>query len=64
MDNYSYNGSGSYDDMFGFIPPNLMFPEEHTSNSFSSKEEAARHNYHIDHDNEWRISDEQNSSFK
>lgn len=51
MDNYNSNGSNVGDDTFGFIPPNLMFPENaRESNRFSSKEEMERYYYHMDHD--------------
>ena len=56
MDNYSSNGSGVSDDLFSFIPPNLMYPQENDS-SFSSKEEMERYFYHLEHDNELHIQD-------
>ena len=57
MDNYNTFGSGVNDDLFGFIPPNMMFPEEHNRDSFTSKEERERHYYHMDHDNQWTVHD-------
>lgn len=58
MDNYNSIGSGISDDMFGFIPPNMMYPENsfHANNGdFSSKEEMERYFYHLEHDDEFHL---------
>lgn len=56
MDNY--NSSGTSEDTFGFIPPNLMFPKSSYNNDgFASKEEEERYYYHLDHDNEFHFKD-------
>ena len=40
MDNYNSNGSGVSEDLFGFIPPNMMYPQNNSvPDGFSSKEE-------------------------
>jgi hypothetical protein len=57
MDNNTVGGSGANDDFFGFIPPNMMFPKDSTKdNTFSSKEEMERYFYHLEHDNEFHIT--------
>ena len=54
MDNYNSNGSGISEDMFGFIPPNMMYPQNTSiPDGFSSKEE--RFLYNQEHDNEFHI---------
>jgi hypothetical protein len=56
MDNYNSNGSGVNEDLFGFIPPSMMFPENAAKNSnFSSKEELERYLYHMEHDEEFHL---------
>lgn len=56
MDNYNSNGSGNAEDIFGFIPPNLMFPDDNLTKN-SCKEEALRHEYHNNHDDSFHIKD-------
>lgn len=56
MDNYTSNGSSLTEETFGFVPPNLMYPQD-ASNTFSSKEEMERYFYHLEHDNEFHIKD-------
>lgn len=57
MDNYNSTGNGSSEDMFGFIPPNMMYPQESNRYAgFSSREEMERYFYHLEHDNEFHIS--------
>ena len=56
MDNYNSNGSGVTEDIFGFIPPNLMFPDNNLSSN-SCKEEALRREYHNNNDDKFHIKD-------
>ncbi|MBO5459424.1 MAG: hypothetical protein J5981_04140 [Lachnospira sp.] len=56
MDNYNSNGSGIGEDLFGFIPPNMMYPQHaFTDDTFSSKEEMERYFYHLEHDDEFHL---------
>lgn len=56
MDNYNANGSGVNEDLFGFIPPNMMYPESSAySDIFSSKEEMERYFYNLEHDDEFHL---------
>lgn len=57
MDNYNSNGAGVNEDIFGFIPPDMMFPDS-ASGQFSSKEEKERYYYNIDHTDTLHIKDE------
>lgn len=57
MDNYNSNGSGPTEDVFGFIPQNLMYPQDSIQDTFSSREEMERYFYHLEHDNEMHIKD-------
>lgn len=56
MDNYNSNGSGISEDMFGFIPPNMMYPQNiFHPDGFYPKEEYERFLYNHEHDNEFHI---------
>lgn len=56
MDNYNSNGSGVSEDLFGFIPPNMMYPQNNSvPDGFSSKEEYERYLYHQEHDNDFHL---------
>lgn len=57
MDNYNANGSGVNEDIFGFIPPDMMFQNE-SDPRFSSKEEKERYYYNREHQEEFHIKDE------
>lgn len=56
MDNYNSNGSTGGEDIFGFIPPNLMFPNDNPRNRHGLTEEKARREYEIDHTDTLHIS--------
>ncbi len=57
MDNYSSNGSTGSEDIFGFVPPNLMFPDDNPKNRYGHIEELARHEYEINHTDTLHITD-------
>lgn len=57
MDNYNSNGSTGGEDLFGFIPPNMMFPDNYPRNRHGYMEERARREYEIDHTDTLHITD-------
>ncbi len=57
MDNYNSNSSGVNDSIFNFIPPNMMYPQEHNVSN-ESDEERERQKYHENTDNDFHIKDE------
>ncbi|MBQ4282412.1 MAG: hypothetical protein IJB96_00605 [Lachnospira sp.] len=56
MDNYN---TGSYinEDIFGFVPPNLMYPDDNHRNRHGLMEERARREYEINHTDTLHITD-------
>lgn len=47
MDNATPVGSSGSDDIFSYVPPNMMY-DGFARNRFSSKEEMERYNYNHD----------------
>lgn len=54
MDNYISNGTSVNEDIFGFIPPDMMYADS-ASSKFSSKEEKERYEYQREHSDELHI---------
>ncbi len=57
MDNYNANGYGVNEDIFGFIPPDMMF-QSNSDPRFSSEEEKERYYYNKEQNDHFHIKDE------